>query len=221
MKRTESLCSTPSRHLGVSPSCPPHRPDQTRHASAVLLLFLSSWSNSYNLKTTPLRNLYGSRNDLARMLRFPSPPMPPLVRRSVRRSCLSLLVTLSVQFSVIFFFCLIRFGRSSRSCLSSLSTLFSRFCCCTTFIAFSIFLVIRAVVYLLSMHMFIPYTLLWTVSFHRGIICIYVPCAPHYLPTPSAWFGFVSGLASLVDCVLHVQLDRIGSLRLGVESLAS
>ena len=76
----------------MSPSCPPHRPDQTRHASAVLL-FLSSWSNSYNVKTTPLRNPYGSRNDLSRMLRFPSPPMPLLVRRSVRRSCLSLLVT--------------------------------------------------------------------------------------------------------------------------------
>lgn len=203
----------------MSSSCPPHRPDQTRHASAVLL-FLSSWSNSYNVKTTPLRNPYGSRNDLARMLRFPSPPMPLLVRRSVRRSCLSLLVTLSVQFSVIFFF----FSYASvvqAVHASSLSTLFSCSCCCTTFIAFSIFLVIRAVVYLLSMHMFIPYTLLWTVSFHRGIICIYAPFAPHYFPTPSAWFGFVSGLASPVDCALRVPLDRIGSLRLGVESLAS
>jgi len=59
------------------------------------------------------------------------------------------------------FLCLVRFGRSSRSCIFFLSTLFSRFCCCTTigFSAFSLFLVIRAVILLvIDAYVHTPYT---------------------------------------------------------------
>ena len=71
-----------------------YRPDQTRHASAVRLLFLLSLVELFQLQNHPLRNLYGSRNDANDMLRLYSPPyasvdpeissssLPPAARRA-------------------------------------------------------------------------------------------------------------------------------------------
>jgi len=157
-----SSSSTPTTHLEMSLFCCSCRPDQTRHAQP---------SNSSNSKTTPLRNLYGGRNDFNHMLHFHSPLMPPLIQRSFRRRCRLPLVALSVHLSLRFSFS--RALRSFKSFMplfeSSSSTLFSRFCCCTTIRFYSRFLVPSLsgpLFYLLSMHMITPHPFLWTLQ-HR------------------------------------------------------
>jgi len=63
-----TFCSTSTKHLEMSFSRCSSRQDQTRHASAVRLSFLL-----FSAEPFQLQNLYGGRNDLNHMLRFPSP----------------------------------------------------------------------------------------------------------------------------------------------------
>ena len=203
------------------------RQDQTRHASAVRLSFLLFSAEPFQLQNHPSSKSLWWPQRLESYAVLPFPLMPPLTQRSVRRRCRLPLVTFFFQFSP-------RQFSSSRTLRSSKlfmpffescsSTLLSHFCCCTTTSFFRVFSpsLPGLLFYLLSMHMITPHPLLWTIFFLCGIICTYPFFALRYLHHsvrlvrfrfPSC---FACGSRFTSPCLM-----RVGSLRLGVESLTS
>ena len=171
----------------MSLSCRPYRLDQTRHGSTVLL-FLPSWSKS-----------------LWQPQRLRSHAVLPFYYASVdsetsSSSCRLLLVAFFVQFSS-----LVRFGRSSCSCLffKSFRRRSSRAPVVVPPLAVSLLAVWAVILLVIDPYVHTSYTPLncfFPPRHYSDIrsLCISLP------PTPSAWFGSVSCLASLVDRVLRV-----------------
>jgi len=126
--------------------------------------FSLSRSNSFNFKTPLFEYPMATTTNCLICCAPPRPLMPPLIQRSVRRRCrLSLVVSL-VQFSSPLTFSFSRTLRSFKPFMPFFNaslTLFSRSICCIT-IRFSRFLPLLSglLFYLLSMHVFIPHTLL-------------------------------------------------------------